>query len=393
MTRLFDPATEIQKLRDHLASHDKPIALLFGAGTSCAVIATDGQTLIPAVAALTERCRQSVHRMGDPYRRAWALIADALPEDRRNIEEILSSVRRKLEAILETDTIAGLRRAQLAELERIIQRTIASEVRPDSVRIPDSLPHKALGRWLRNIQRDTPVEIFSLNYDTLVERGLESSWVPFFDGFVGAYQPFFSPGSLVRADMLPGRRWARLWKLHGSVTWQKAGSGDEGRIVRGPELNTGEMILPSLRKYEESRKQPYVAMLDRLRMILSERDEMILVTAGYSYGDQHINEVIFEALDINPGLHVFALCFDDPSEHSILAMTAAEQRKLVVLAPSGAIVGGEYGNWRVADPEGSTVRLAGLFEPDDAGGGRLLLGDFNVLCDLMDVIARQHLND
>jgi hypothetical protein len=395
MTRSFDPVVEVQKVRDHLSSHDKPIAMLFGAGTSCAVNAKDDKPLIPAVAALTDSCEQSANSMGDPFPAAWALIRDSLAADRRNIEEILSSVRQKIDAILDADKLAGLDRTQLEALEQNIKQTIAKEVRPDSARIPSVLPHEALGHWLRNVQRDTPVEIYSLNYDTLVERGLEAAWVPFFDGFVGAYEPFFSPGSLMRADMLPGRRWARLWKLHGSVTWRRAGSGDSRRIIRGAELETGEMILPSLRKYEESRKQPYVAMLDRLRRILTEREEIVLITAGYSFGDQHINEVIIEALEMNSGLHVFALCYEEPAEDSILAVTAREQRKLVVLAPDSAIVGGERGDWTVVDPEGSAGRLADVFALDEGTGpgGKLLLGDFNSFCKLLDVLARQGLND
>jgi hypothetical protein len=395
MTRTFDPVTEVQKLRDHLSSHDKPIAMLFGAGTSCAVKATDDKPLIPAVVALTEACEQSAISMGPPFPDAWALIRDSRPKDRRDIEEILSSVRQKLDAILDADKLAGLDRTKLEQLEQNIKKTIAQEVRPATARIPDSLPHEALGRWLRNMHRDTPVEIYSLNYDTLVERGLEAAWVPVFDGFVGTYEPFFSPGSLVRPDMQPGRRWVRLWKLHGSVTWRKTGTDEDRRIVRGTELDTGEMILPSLRKYEESRKQPYVAMLDRLRRLLGEREEIVLITAGYSFGDQHINEVIIEALEVNPGLHVFALCYDEPATDGILATTAREQRKLVVLGPDSAVVGGEQGEWLVVDPEGSAGRLADVFVLDKGKGpgGKLLLGDFNSFCKLLDGLARRSLND
>jgi hypothetical protein len=391
MIRTFDPVAEIQKLRDHLSSNDMPIAMLFGAGTSCAVKATDEEPLIPAVAALTESCAAAVQSLEEPFSSAWKLIWDSLPAERRNVEEILSSVRQKLEAILASDTSAGLNRDQLKTLEAKIKETIATEVIPSEDRFPSTLPHQALGRWLRNVHRETPVEIFSLNYDTLIERGLETEWVPFFDGFVGAHQPFFSPGSLVRADMLPGRRWARLWKMHGSVTWQHLGSPEEGRIIRGPESKSGEMILPSLRKYDESRKQPYVSMLDRLRNILTERNDIILICAGYSFSDQHINEVVFEALESNPGLHVFALCFDDPSTDGILVRKARTQRKLLVLSQNRAIVGASEGTWKVTDPKHSANRLDGLFDLDkpDEPSGKLRLGDFNSFCTLLGSIADQ----
>jgi hypothetical protein len=391
MIRTFDPVAEIQKLRDHLSSNDMPIAMLFGAGTSCAVKATDEEPLIPAVAALTESCAAAAQSLEEPFSTAWKLMWDSLPAERRNVEEILSSVRQKLEAILASDTSAGLNRDQLKTLEAKIKETIATEVIPSEDRFPPTLPHQALGRWLRNVQRETPVEIFSLNYDTLIERGLETEWVPFFDGFVGAHQPFFSPGSLVRADMLPGRRWARLWKMHGSVTWQHLGSPEEGRIIRGPESKSGEMILPSLRKYDESRKQPYVSMLDRLRNVLTERNDIILICAGYSFSDQHINEVVFEALESNPGLHVFALCFDDPPTDGILVRKARTQRKLLVLSQNRAIVGASEGTWKVTDPKHSANRLDGLFDLDkpDEPSGELRLGDFNSFCALLGSIADQ----
>ena len=167
-------------------------------------------------------------------------------------------MRQKPATILEGDTSAGSNGAQPGELEDAIKRTIAREVRPDAARLLNQRLHEALGRWIRNVEREKPIEVFTLNYDTLVERGLEREWVPSFDGFIGAFDPFFSPGSLGRRDMVPGQRWVRLWKLHGSVTWALAGEGDTRRIVRGPESETGEPILPSLRKYRIGQVGAYV---------------------------------------------------------------------------------------------------------------------------------------
>ena len=155
------------------------------------------------------------------------------------------------------------------------------------------------------------------------------------------------------------------------------------------------MILPSLRKYDESRKQPYLAMLDRLRGVLSERDDIILITAGYSFSDQHINEILFEALDSNPGLHVFALCFEDPDDDGVLLAKARVQRKLVVLSPKRAFVGGTEGTWKVTDPKTSATRLAGVFslEQEEGTGGLLTLGDFNSFCALLNALAEQIVDD
>jgi hypothetical protein len=229
--------------------------------------------------------------------------------------------------------------------------------------------------------------------------------VPVFDGFVGAYRPFFSATSLAREAMAPGRRWTRLWKIHGSVTWTSTGGPKDRRILRGAETPSGELILPSLLKYDESRKQPYVAMMDRLGRVLTEREDAVLVTCGYSFGDQHINEVIFESLEANPRLHVFALCHSDPPAGSELVRAARRHGDILVLAHRCGIVGSREGEWRLSDPALGATRLESLFTPDGTGAGstkpatgggsgaagtatgELALGDINVLCLLLDRIV------
>jgi SIR2-like domain len=406
--RALDPLVEVEKLRDHLASHDKPIAFLFGAGTSAGVLGTDGKPLVPAVAELTGRCQTAVEALGGAFGNAWKQIVAGLPADRRTIEDILSAVRSMRTVVTGKDKLAGLGADELSALESELQQTISREARPPDNRFPDELPHAALGRWLRRIERSLPVEIFTTNYDTLIERALEAEWVPVFDGFVGAHRPFFSATSLAREAMAPGRRWTRVWKIHGSVTWTSSGGPTEARILRGPETASGELILPSLLKYDESRKQPYVAMMDRLGRVLTEREDAVLVTCGYSFGDQHINEVILESLEANPRLHVFALCHSDPPLGSELVRAAKRHGNILVLARRRAIVGSREGEWRLSDPALGATRLDGLFRPEGAGAGgnkpattggsgatgaagtgtgQLALGDVNVLCLLLDRIA------
>lgn len=391
--RALDPLVEVEKLRDHLASHDKPIALLLGAGTSAGALGTDGQPLVPAVAELTKRCQAAVEALGDPFGDAWKKIVEGLPLDRRTIEDILSAVRTMRTVVSGNDTLVGLAEGHLSTLEAELQKTISLEARPPENRIPDALPHTALGRWLRRVERSLPVEIFTTNYDTLIERALEAEWVPVFDGFVGVRRPFFSATSLAREPMAPGRRWTRLWKIHGSVTWTSTKDPDDARILRGPETDSGELILPSLLKYDESRKQPYVAMMDRLRRVLTEREDAVLVTCGYSFRDQHINEVIFESFEANPRLHVFALCHSDPTATSELVRASGRHGNIVVLARRRAIVGSRAGEWQVSDPALTAARLDGLFKPDGTGAGaagdpgELALGDINALCLLLERIA------
>ncbi|MFP4554571.1 MAG: SIR2 family NAD-dependent protein deacylase [Actinomycetota bacterium] len=397
MTGTHDPRNEVEKLRAHLATHDKPLGFLIGAGASCAVKDPADKPLVPAVAALTTECVTAVNALGSPYGEILRTIAKECEGSDPNIEELLTSVRRKVTAMADGDKLAGGTRAELVTIEETVRSTIAQFATPADERIPNDLPHHALGRWIGRIARQYAVEIYTTNYDTLIERGLEDERVSLFDGFVGSRQPYFSSSSLISDEAAPARGWARLWKIHGSVNWTRQSQRDgSARIIRGPESPTGEMILPSFHKYDESRKQPYVAMLDRLNRFLTKREDAVLFTLGYSFGDEHVNEVIFEALDTQPRVHLIAIQFADPTDHDELTRRALRRKNLLVYGPTRAIVGGTVGEWRLLEPVDN--RTAGFLdvpfdsdaEPEPLSAslaGKFRLGDFNWFARFLDGIA------
>jgi hypothetical protein len=103
--------------------------------------------------------------------------------------------------------------------------------------------------WVGGVPRNESIELFTTNYDTLAEQALEDVGVPFFDGFVGSREPFFDVRA-IEDDAAPSR-WAKLWKLHGSINW---GRSEDGRVVRRPSASViaRRLIHPSHLKYEES---------------------------------------------------------------------------------------------------------------------------------------------
>lgn len=393
--RVHDPYGEVGKLRERLAAHDLPVAMLIGAGASCSVRDAVGP-LVPAIVELGQRCRQAVGdlgtALGDGYELLLAQLAAEGPAP-PNVEGLLSSVRRKLAAMGPDDRLAGLDRSQLEDVERTVCATIAEAALPGEDRIPAALPHHALARWAGRVVRARPLELFTTNYDTLLERALEDELVPYFDGFVGALRPFFSPSSLVDQRSAPARDWVRLWKLHGSVTWrwEESAAGDRRRIVRGRERQDGALIYPSQHKYDESRKQPYAAMLDRLDRVLTHQDGAILIASGFSFGDQHINEVVFSALDVRPRTHVLALQYEDPQPDGELAERARRHHNLLVYGPHHAIVGGRLAAWRTLDAverdPAPGAADGGPVTVTDAGVTRVQLGDFVQLARFLDTIS------
>lgn len=398
-----DPRREVEKLRDHLASNERPVAFLVGAGASCAVRDPEGKALIPAVAALGEVCGQAVAALGTEYIEIYQAVTEQIEttpgglSEGANIEEILSAVRLAIAAMGDADTIAGGTRSQLTEIEVAVRAAIASAALPKEARIPDELPQHALARWIRQTERRFPVEIFTTNYDTLLERALEDERVPVFDGFTGGRMPFFLAATPTGDDE-PGRGWTRLWKIHGSVTWMwHEPAGQRARIIRGPEHAGGELILPSFHKYDESRRQPYASMLDRLGRVLGDREDTLFITIGFSFGDEHLNAVVFDTLEARPRLSVVALQHNDPAPDHELVRRAERHSNLLVYSPGRAIVGSRAGEWRLQEPvDEKTAALLDIPfdsdakpEKDDvAATGRFRLGDFRWFARFLDTLTR-----
>jgi hypothetical protein len=387
-----DPFEAVELLRNHLAAHDRPISFLLGAGTSASITvpsATPGapeEPLIPAAARLTQVCKVAVCKIDPKFAGAWdALELECTEEDtgvQADIEKLLSRVRTKRLAAGSTETPLGLNRAELTKFESEICRQIAMAVTPEEAKIPSTLPHDDFAGWLRKVSRRFAVEIFTTNYDLIMERSLERARVPIFDGFVGTHRPFFLPESLEDSAVAPPRSWVRVWKLHGSINWSlETGNKKKTFIRQTPEKAGDYLVLPSSFKYDEARKQPYQAMIERFGRVLHQR-ESLLVTCGYSFRDEHIDSIIFDSLDRSPLTHVVALKHGPLDENHQLAVLAKEHPNLLVLAKNAACIGRRYGEWKLSKPvDDKTSSFMDIaFDSTPSTGGvptaMLALGDF-----------------
>lgn len=390
-----DPYDLIGRLRDHLSAHDTPISFLMGAGTSSAVniapIPPAGagprgyKPLIPAVVGLTAEVRLECIAADPSFETVWESLVSACEERKTdpNIESLLGLLRLTIQAITPSASAFGLDASGLKSLERQIQTAIADVTSPDDSTIPPHTPHDDFAQWVRNARRAQPVEIFTTNYDVLIERSLELAGIPIFDGFVGSYLPFFFPSAVESAEAAD---WTRVWKIHGSVTWS---SVDSVTVRRVGGLN-GTMILPSHLKYDESRKMPYLALMDRLSNCAS-RSNSVIVTAGYSWSDEHINETLLSAMAATPSSAIFALLYDDIQESNPLVQYAKKHQNLTVVGPRSAVVRGQLAPWETAtSPSNALVSvLRDYFTPDVAGPGvsprtgKCTLGDFGTLANFL----------
>lgn len=141
-------------------------------------------------------------------------------------------------------------------------------------------------------------DIFTTNYDRLVEVAATSSGVVYSDGFeTGSSRP----ESAWNGIFAPG---IRLIKLHGSVNWYEEGESERlVRLERGYSLPSREyrlthgeralrplMIIPTLEK--AILRQPYAGLLTQFSDALKELD--IFVVIGNSLRDDHLRNTVIE---------------------------------------------------------------------------------------------------
>ncbi|MDI9332166.1 MAG: hypothetical protein QM527_12840 [Alphaproteobacteria bacterium] len=172
------------------------------------------------------------------------------------------------------------------------------------------------------------------------------------------------------------------------MNWEKSEETVNGnkitRVVRVTrEAETGKvMIFPSHLKFDQSRRMPYLAMLDRLRAFFQGKDAPRLVVCGYSFLDDHLNEVLLDGLRGNRNAQCFALMFSGLNQHPRVVEYAQRQSNLTVLAWDGAVVGTRVGGYR-AGTAGGQEHAPWLLEETQSEGEskeaypRSRLGDFH----------------
>lgn len=355
-----DVAAFASGLSAKLATRSRHVCAFLGAGTSKACG-------LPDVALLQSKIADS---LTDDQLAAFRRITSS-----RNLEEALSRLRRIQAVAEDDDVIDGLSGDQAKDLDVAICGIIINELSPTNINLD---PVHKLASWVARADYAKPVELFTVNYDVLLETALELRGIPYFDGFVGSLRARFRTdmveASVVEADVLLPSFYARLWKLHGSVNWAWDEAAPVGQVVRlGSTVAAGELaaIFPSDAKYEESRRMPFVVLQDRFRRALNEPETLILVS-GYSWADEHLNELLFDAAARRPRSEIVAFCYDQIPAN--LATEAAKTPNLQVVTQTEGIIGGIRANW--AGPEsGSNTTL-----PSDIwNGDRCHLGDFNQL--------------
>lgn len=351
-----DAYRQIGYIQQALSQNRKSIGIFLGAGCPQAIKIkkTEGESsttapLIPDADGLTQiitgKLKSKTNTPSSCDKLIQQLIEDEIKKP--NIEDILSQLR-ALKQVAGKGKVREFIASDLESLDDNICEIISEEVNRE---LPTKeTPYHNLANWVRSIPRLKPVHIFTTNYDLLIEQALEDTSCPYFDGFIGSRNAFFDLGTVEDEELLHPR-WCRLWKIHGSINWK---INKEQRVVRSNrvEKNENYLIYPSHLKYDQSRKMPYLAMLDRLKEFIISPSS-ILFTTGYSFSDDHINDVILQALQSNPTAMCFAFVYGDLNDEKYIKarQCAKNVSNLSLIAFDKGIIGRLEGEWSLNDEE------------------------------------------
>ena len=177
--------------------------------------------------------------------------------------------------------------------------------------------------------------IYTPNYDLAFEYAMDKLGIEYKDGFSGFVNRIFDPRTLQGKDK------TSLIKIHGSVNW----AVDDGKVKEfQPKFENGKVIIedaapvliyPTSNKLYQTYSTPYSELM---RHMLNEMEtgKNVVFVLGYKYGDDHINEILFKALE-NPN-NIFYFFLYNPDEQGEFI---AQIKKLADSMPNINILAGK----------------------------------------------------
>ena len=150
--------------------------------------------------------------------------------------------------------------------------------------------------------------------------------LPYSNGFSGVVERRFNPATfryaLAEQLDISNRKWSAvdgfvyLCKLHGSISWTEDNHGLFPIRETWPQSAPSKvMIFPTPAKQNSSLGSPYSDLFREFQSRIV-REQSVLITMGYAFGDEHINNIIYQALTI-PTFRL--IVFADPEAEGEIA--------------------------------------------------------------------------
>ena len=188
----------------------------------------------------------------------------------------------------------------------------------------------ALTKLLKSLSKK--LTVVTTNYDLAIENSLAKRDFTVFNGFNLTNDSIFDESSfdwvlskkvnhINTEEVIYKPNMINLFKIHGSINWMFDGANTkEVPVDRVEQIllsnvnskNNSEksskdkkdevrMIFPSTNKYMQSYEEPYFDLMARFQEEL-HKSNTLLVTSGFSFGDDHISRMVINAIKHNSSL-------------------------------------------------------------------------------------------
>lgn len=160
------------------------------------------------------------------------------------------------------------------------------------------------------------VNLFTLNYDMAFDYALDNLGVHYINGFMGVHNRCFRPevydydiyypGQSVSGKVHRAEKVLKYYKMHGSLSWISTKStpanvyGISEVALNGsvePSIDNQIVIYPCASKKTFTLDLPYSELFRQFSQAIIQ-PQSVLFCIGYSFYDEHVNDIIYQALSI-----------------------------------------------------------------------------------------------
>ena len=209
-----------------------------------------------------------------------------------------------------------------SDLKRIREKGFEDEFKNNKYLFHEKFLKSLMQRPL-NLQR---ANIFTSNYDLAFEYAFDNLGIKYIDGFSGFHHRYFKPetfnydifyrGTTTAGKVQRIEKVVRYFKLHGSISWVSDSNHSPNNLYGIEEMPIelikrkaddcsdkdfgygNLMIYPTAVKKSYTLDLPYSELFRHFAYCISQ-PQSVLFTVGYSFCDEHFNDIIYQALS-NP---------------------------------------------------------------------------------------------
>jgi len=293
----------------------KNVHFLFGSGTSC--------NAIPNMEGLYDAVRKKIYSQSDKKLKVELYSIIRKLQMKTNLEEILGilySHKNYLDGKSENKEMLSVCCNLINEIETVIFEKLNVDFSEPSCEVLRVLGiYQSFYRKIALRNKDlSRINIFTTNNDLFNEAALDSLSIHYINGFSGGLDRFFNPALFnytfaKRMDTSiekfePVENMIYLYKLHGSINWiedvkNKNKFFKTKEIYKPSKENNNILIFPTPIKQNKSLGSPYVELFREFQKKLLDPHSVLFII-GYSFSDEHVNNIIYQALAVNSTINV-----------------------------------------------------------------------------------------